>query len=174
MQEAYFGGGCFWCLEAVFQRLKGVISVESGYMGGNIKNPSYKEICSGLTGHVEIVKITFDPVIISFRDLLYVFFGSHDPTTLNRQGNDVGTQYRSVIFYTDENQKQEAEQFLANEASQMWDDHIVTELTALDAYYSAEAYHQNYYNNNASQGYCNFVIRPKIEKLEAHFQSLLK
>ncbi|NNE27215.1 MAG: peptide-methionine (S)-S-oxide reductase MsrA [Saprospiraceae bacterium] len=174
MQEAYFGGGCFWCLEAVFQRLKGVQSVESGYMGGQIKNPSYKEICSGLTGHAEIVKITFDPSIISFKELLYVFFGTHNPTTLNRQGNDVGTQYRSVIFYTDEEQKLEAQNFMSNEAQQMWSDHIVTELSPLTDYYPAEKYHQDYYNNNPNQGYCNFIIRPKVEKLEAAFQNLLK
>ena len=174
MQEAYFGGGCFWCLEAVFQRLKGVHSVESGYAGGKVKNPTYREVCSGLTGHAEIIKLDFDPSIISFKDLLYVFFGTHNPTTLNRQGNDVGTQYRSVIFYTDENQKVEAESFVANEAQQMWSDHIVTEILPLPDYYPAEDYHQNYYNDNPNQGYCNFIIRPKIEKLEASYQNLLK
>ncbi len=173
MSIAYFGGGCFWCLEAVFQRLNGVNSIVSGYAGGSIDQPTYKEICSGLTGHAEIISIEYDEEVISYKDLLYIFFSFHDPTTLNRQGNDVGTQYRSVIFYMNEAQKNEAESFINNEAVKMWDDMIVTELTELEKFYPAEEYHQDYFNNNSTQAYCNFVIRPKIEKLENKFQTLL-
>jgi len=173
-QKAIFGGGCFWCTEAVFQRLKGVSLVQSGYTGGHTINPTYKEVCSGTTGHNEVIEISFDDSVISFKDLLYVFFTSHDPTTLNRQGNDVGTQYRSGIYYNSETQKIEAEAFIKNEASELWDNNIVTEVLPLGALYSAEDYHQNYFNDNNEKGYCRIVIAPKIHKLEEKFKSLLK
>ena len=174
LSSAYFGGGCFWCLEAVFQRLKGVSSVISGYAGGKFKNPTYKEVCSGLSGHAEIVKIEYDMDVISFVDLLLVFFSTHDPTTLNRQGNDVGTQYRSVIYYINDEQKAWAEAFTRNEATQLWDDTIITVIEPLDVFYPAELNHQNYYNTNPNQGYCTFVIQPKVDKLNTKFQKLLK
>mgnify|MGYP003888888873 CR=1 FL=1 len=174
METAIFGGGCFWCLEAVFQRLNGVAKVSSGYTGGNTKNPTYKDVCSGLTGHTEVIKIQYDPELISFKELLLVFFHIHNPTTLNRQGNDVGTQYRSAIYYLNDEQKSIAKAFIAHEASQIWDDHIVTELAPLGNYYDAEIYHQNYYNNNENQSYCAFVIKPKIDKLNNKFKALLK
>lgn len=174
MQTAIFGGGCFWCIEAVFQRLKGVHSVVSGYSGGSIKNPTYREITSGLTGHAEVIKIDFDENLISFEDLLLVFFNVHDPTTLNRQGNDVGTQYRSVIYYNTSEQQEKAQSFIENEAQEIWSDHIVTELKPAEEFYPAEAYHQDYYNNNTRQGYCQFVIKPKVDKLHAKFKTLVK
>jgi peptide-methionine (S)-S-oxide reductase len=172
--SAYFGGGCFWCLEAVFQRLKGVSEVVSGFADGKVKNPSYREVCSGLTGHNEVVKITYDPAQIGFKDLLNVFFAVHDPTTLNRQGNDVGTQYRSGIYYVDELQKKAAEDYIANEASEVWDDRIVTEVKPLTEFYPADEYHKDYFNNNPEQGYCRFIIGPKVEKLKSKFQKFLK
>lgn len=174
LQKATFGGGCFWCVEAVFQRLKGVTAVESGYAGGKTTNPTYRDICSGTTGHAEVIQFTFDPAIIRFDDLLTVFWHTHDPTTLNRQGNDVGTQYRSVIFYHDEEQRKQAEASKKEtDASDLWPDPIVTEISPLPEYYTAEEYHQNYYNDNPGQMYCSIVIPPKIAKLEREFSHLL-
>ncbi|NNF21117.1 MAG: peptide-methionine (S)-S-oxide reductase MsrA [Saprospiraceae bacterium] len=174
MKKAYFGGGCFWCVEAVFQRIKGVNKVISGYAGGKIKNPTYREICTGTTGHAEIVKIEYDQSIISYDDLLLVFFNTHDPTTLNQQGNDKGTQYRSIIFYTEELERKLAESFINNEAVRIWDGNITTALEKLETFYPAENYHQDYYNNHQSQGYCTFIIKPKVDKLNERFKSLLK
>jgi peptide-methionine (S)-S-oxide reductase len=162
-------GGCFWCLEAVFDDMEGVISVESGYMGGRVANPSYKDVCSGTTGHAEVVQITFDPAIVSFRDLLDVFFAIHDPTTLNRQGNDVGTQYRSAIFYHTPEQKK-----IAEEAIRELPGTIVTEVTPASKFYVAEDYHQEYFANNASQPYCQFVVSPKLQKFRSKFASRRK
>jgi peptide-methionine (S)-S-oxide reductase len=161
---ATYGGGCFWCVEAVFQRLDGVRSVASGYAGGRTENPTYKEICTGDTGHAEVIQIEYDPKKISYNDLLDVFWQAHDPTTLNRQGADRGTQYRSIILYHDEQQKQLAEASKKAAASQ-FKDPIVTEIVPLKKFYKAEAYHQNYYNNNPNAGYCQVVIRPKLDKL---------
>lgn len=170
-----FGAGCFWCTEAVFQRLKGVIKVESGYSGGTVPNPTYEAVCSGKTGHAEVTQITFDPSIVSFAELLQVFFKTHDPTTLNRQGADVGTQYRSVILYHDDEQKKLAEQLkLELDSAKIWDDPIVTEISQFKKFYKAEDYHQNYYNNNSNQPYCSFVITPKLEKFEKIFKDKLK
>ena len=164
---ATLGGGCFWCVEAVFQRVEGVISVKPGYAGGKVKNPTYKQICTGNTGHAEVAKIEFDPSKITYSQILNVFWQSHDPTTLNRQGNDVGTQYRSVIFFHNESQKEIAKKSKVNaDKSGYWDNEIVTEVTLLNNYYDAEDYHDNYYNNNPNQPYCLFVIKPKLDKLE--------
>jgi peptide-methionine (S)-S-oxide reductase len=166
MQKATFGAGCFWCVEAVFERLDGVIDVVPGYSGGHKKNPTYREICTGTTGHAEVAQITFDPKIITFNDLLNMFWKSHDPTTKNRQGNDVGTQYRSAIFYHDNKQKS-----IAEDSKNMVDNSniflnpIVTEITKLDKFWIAEDYHNNYYNNNMDQPYCRVVIKPKLDKL---------
>lgn len=167
---ATFGAGCFWCTEAVFQQMKGVVKVESGYSGGNRPNPTYEQVSSGATGHAEVTQITYDPSVITFEELLEVFWKTHDPTTLNRQGGDVGTQYRSVIFYHNEDQKQLAESYKAKlDASGAWDNPIVTEISAFKAFYKAEDYHQNYYNNNKRAPYCTFVIGPKLEKFEKVF-----
>ena len=175
MEQATFGAGCFWCVEAVFQRLNGVRSVVSGYAGGKVKNPTYKEVCSGLTGHAEVAQITFDPEIVTYEELLEVFWKTHDPTTLNRQGGDVGTQYRSVIFYHNDEQKKLAEHYKSKlDQSGVFDDPIVTEIKELPEFFEAEDYHQNYYNTNPSQPYCSVVIGPKIEKLESVFASKLK
>jgi len=164
---ATLGGGCFWCVEAVFQRIEGVISVKPGYAGGNVKNPTYKQICTGNTGHAEVAKIEFDPSKITYSQILNVFWQSHDPTTLNRQGNDVGTQYRSVIFFHNESQEEIAKKSKVDaDKSGYWDNEIVTEVTLLNNYYDAEDYHDNYYNNNPNQPYCLFVIKPKLDKLE--------
>ena len=164
---ATLGGGCFWCVEAVFQRIEGVISVKPGYAGGNIKNPTYKQICTGSTGHAEVAKIEFDPSKITYAQILNVFWQSHDPTTLNRQGNDVGTQYRSVIFFHNKSQEEIAKKSKIDaDKSGYWDNEIVTEVTLLNNYYDAEDYHDNYYNNNPNQPYCLFVIKPKLDKLE--------
>ena len=164
---ATLGSGCFWCVEAVFQRIEGVISVKPGYAGGNIKNPTYKQICTGSTGHAEVAKIEFDPSKITYSQILNVFWQSHDPTTLNRQGNDVGTQYRSVIFFHNESQEEIAKKSKIDaDKSGYWDNRIVTEVTLLNNYYDAEDYHDNYYNNNPNQPYCLFVIKPKLDKLE--------
>ena len=172
---AIFGGGCFWCLEAVFQRLPGVKSVESGYMGGHVEHPSYKQVCTGSTGHAEVVRVTFDPAQISNRDLLEVFFAIHDPTTLNRQGNDVGTQYRSVIFYKSDEQRQEAEQVIAElTAARELSAPIVTAVEPAPTFYAAEGYHQNYFNENSEQPYCRFIIAPKLEKFRKTFAQKLK
>ncbi|MBK6346116.1 MAG: peptide-methionine (S)-S-oxide reductase MsrA [Bacteroidales bacterium] len=167
---ATFGGGCFWCTEAIFLQLKGVIRVESGYSGGTRPNPTYEQVCSGATGHAEVTQIVFDPAVIGFEELLEVFWKTHDPTTLNRQGADVGTQYRSVIFYHDEKQRELAESYKSKlGASGAWDNPIVTEISPFKAFYKAEDYHQNYYNNNKKAPYCTFVIGPKLEKFEKVF-----
>jgi peptide-methionine (S)-S-oxide reductase len=167
---ATLGGGCFWCLEAVYDDMQGIQSVVSGYVGGHVDNPTYQQVCTGTTGHAEVVQVTYDPAQLSFRDLLEVFFTIHDPTTLNRQGNDVGTQYRSAIFYHDESQKETAESLIAElEKANAWDNPIVTEVTPLDTFYPAEDYHQDYYANNAYQPYCQFVVRPKLDKFRQKF-----
>ena len=174
-QSAIFGGGCFWCIEAVFQRLTGVLHVESGYMGGSVDRPTYKQVCEGDTGHVEVVRVTFDSARIEFRDLLDVFFAVHDPTQLNRQGNDAGEQYRSVIFYLDEEQRKIAEETIAElTAEKAFPEPIVTAVEPASTFYAAEDYHQNYYNENSRQPYCMFVISPKIAKLEKKFAERLK
>jgi peptide-methionine (S)-S-oxide reductase len=172
---ATFGTGCFWCTEAVFQELKGVIKVTSGFMGGHVANPSYEEVCTGTTGHAECLQIVYDPSIITFDELLEVFWESHDPTQLNRQGNDVGTQYRSAIFYNDAQQKEKAEHYKAQLNKEgAYPKPIVTEVTPSSAFYSAGDYHQNYYNTHGSQPYCYLVIRPKVEKFEKVFKNKLK
>ena len=172
---ATFGNGCFWCTEAIFQQLKGVKTVLPGYTGGAIKNPSYEAVCTGTTGHAEAIQITYDPKVISYRELLDVFFYTHDPTTLNRQGNDVGTQYRSAIFYHNEEQKNTAEKMISQLTSEkVFDDPIVTEITEMDIFYEAEDYHKNYYNNNKNQGYCRAVINPKLDKFVKKYSSKLK
>lgn len=175
LSVATLAGGCFWCLEAVFDELNGVHSVESGYSGGPVPNPTYHEVCDGDTGHAEVVQVTFDPAIVSYRDLLTVFFTIHDPTTLNRQGNDVGTQYRSAIFYHDEEQKRTAEAVIAEmEAAKLWDAPIVTEVTPFQAFYRAEDYHQEYFVHNRFQPYCQFVVAPKVAKFRQKFAERLK
>ena len=175
MDTATFGAGCFWCVEAIFQRLNGVEKVQSGYSGGHVKNPSYKEVCTGLTGHAEVLQIIYDPRVISFEELLEVFWKTHDPTTLNRQGGDVGTQYRSAIFYHSEEQKQLAETYKQKlNAAHVWDAPVVTEIVKFTAFYPAEEYHNNYFNLNGEQGYCRMVIAPKVEKFEKVFKSKLK
>ena len=172
---ASFGTGCFWCTEAVFQELKGVLKVTSGYSGGTLKNPTYEEVCSGTTGHAECLQIIYDPKVISFDELLEVFWEAHDPTTLNRQGNDVGSQYRSVIFYHDALQKEKAEGYKAKlDKSGAYNSPIVTEITPFNHFYPAEDYHQDYYRLHGSQPYCSFVIRPKVEKFEKVFKNKLK
>lgn len=174
-ETATFGGGCFWCTEAIFKSLKGVETVESGYSGGETKNPTYKEVCSGETGHAEVIQITFNPAVISFRELLEVFWQTHDPTTLNRQGADVGTQYRSVIFYHSPEQKEIAERFKVQlNKENIFGKPVVTEISAFDKFYKAENYHQDYFANNRTQGYCKFVIVPKIEKFRKIFKDKLK
>ncbi|EFF83653.1 peptide-methionine (S)-S-oxide reductase MsrA [Acinetobacter haemolyticus] len=172
MQQALFGGGCFWCVEAVFLQLKGVEKVVSGYAGGIVQNPSYEQVCQGNTQHAEVVLIDFDEQQISYTQLLNVFFTTHDPTTLNRQGNDIGTQYRSVIYYFNEEQKQQAEQVIQSLEDEGLN--IVTELSPEPTFYPAEEYHQNFYARNPSQGYCNFSIPPKLSKLRSKFLDLLK
>jgi peptide-methionine (S)-S-oxide reductase len=167
--------GCFWCSEAIFQNLKGVESVVSGYSGGNVKNPSYDEVCSGNTGHAEVSQVTYDPEKISYEELLEVFWYNHDPTTLNRQGNDAGTQYRSVIFTHDEKQKELAEKYKKKlEESHIWSDPIVTQIAPFTNFYKAEDYHQNYFNRNGNAAYCAFVIRPKLDKFKKAFHDKLK
>jgi peptide-methionine (S)-S-oxide reductase len=175
LQTATLAGGCFWCLEAVYDEIKGVHSVESGYAGGHMPNPSYRAVCNGDTGHAEVVQVHFDPSVVSYRDLLNVFFAIHDPTTLNRQGADVGTQYRSAIFYHDEEQKRIAEELIKDlNAQQIWDRPIVTEVTKLDMFYMAEDYHQEYFAQNPYQPYCMAVVAPKVSKFRKHFLELLK
>jgi methionine-S-sulfoxide reductase len=175
LEVATFGGGCYWCIEAVFQRLEGVEKVESGFSGGQVKNPTYKEVCTGTTGHAEVIQITFDTTKTSFEEILKVFFTMHDPTTLNRQGNDIGTQYRSAVFYHNDEQKKAAEEIIAAlNTSKAYPNPIVTEVSKLDVFYKAEDYHQNYYNENSGEGYCRFVIQPKIEKFEKVFKDRLK
>ena len=175
LQLATLAGGCFWCLEAVYNELRGVESVVSGYAGGEVPNPTYEAVCSETTGHAEVVQIAFDPDAMSFRELLEVFFTIHDPTTLNRQGNDVGTQYRSAIFYHDEEQRLISEDVIEEmTVAGLWDDPIVTEVTALDAFYEAEEYHQRYFEKNPFQPYCFVVVRPKVSKFRKKFVSKLK
>ncbi|MDI3520631.1 MAG: peptide-methionine (S)-S-oxide reductase [Anaerophaga sp.] len=172
---ATLGGGCFWCIEAVFKEVRGVERVESGYSGGKTANPTYREVCSGLTGHAEAVRIFFNPAIISYAEILTIFFSVHDPTTLNRQGADVGTQYRSVIFYHDEEQKKTAEQIIAElEKKKVFNNPVVTELVPAGPFYIAEDYHQNYFENNPSQPYCQVVINPKMDKFRKAFRDKLK
>lgn len=169
-QVAVLAGGCFWCIEAVFLELEGVHSVESGYMGGTIENPSYRDICTGQTGHAEVIRVLFDPAVLPFRDLLEVFFAIHDPTTLNRQGNDAGTQYRSAIFYTSKEQKNVAHELIsALTAEGRFTSPIVTEVTPASAFYRAEDYHQDYYQSNPYQPYCQFVVEPKLRKFRELF-----
>ncbi len=173
MEVATLGGGCFWCVEAVFQRLKGVLSVVSGYEGGKVESPTYEAVCSGRTGHAEVVQITFDPALVSFESILEVFFKTHDPTTLNRQGADVGTQYRSVIFFHSSQQEEIARNVIARlEDAQVFPRPIVTEVTPSTTFYPAEGYHQNYYNQNPQNGYCQVVVREKVEKFEKLFSEL--
>ena len=174
-EEAIFGGGCFWCTEAIFDQLKGVEKVESGYSGGTVKNPAYREVTTGRTGHAEVVKITYNPDEISFYKLLEVFFLTHDPTTLNRQGADVGTQYRSAVFYTNEDQKIKAEEIIQKLNQQkVYNSPIVTEVTKFTNYYPAEEYHQDYFANNKNEPYCRFVIQLKMEKFKKTFENALK
>lgn len=175
MEIATLGGGCFWCLEAVYDELRGVTDVISGYAGGHVDSPTYKQVTSGRTGHAEVVQITFDPETVSFKEILEVFFTIHDPTTLNRQGNDVGPQYRSAIFYHDDEQKRVAEETIREfEAANIWDNSIVTEVTPLDKFYEAEDYHQEYFARNPTQGYCRVVIAPKVAKFRKKFLDRLK
>jgi peptide-methionine (S)-S-oxide reductase len=172
---ATLGGGCFWCLEAVFEQLRGVTRVESGYAGGDTSNPTYEQVCTGSTGHAEVVQVTFDPSVISYREILEVFFATHNPTTLNRQGPDVGTQYRSAIFYHSPEQKQIAEQTMADlHAANIWDAPLVTEVVPLKAFYSAEGYHQGYFRNHPGQGYCQAIVAPKVAKFRKQFAAKLK
>jgi peptide-methionine (S)-S-oxide reductase len=166
METAVFGGGCFWCTEAIFKRLKGVISVDPGYSGGKIENPSYEQVCSGTTDHAEVIKIVFDPTLISYKLLLEIFFYTHNPTTPNQQGNDIGTQYRSIIFYTTQKQKEESENYILDlEENKIFDRPIVTKVEKFDRFYIAEDYHKNYYDRNKNNLYCDITIKPKIEKL---------
>ncbi|HKG53627.1 MAG TPA: peptide-methionine (S)-S-oxide reductase MsrA [Anaerolineales bacterium] len=175
LQTATLAGGCFWCLEAVYDEIKGVQGVESGYAGGHVDNPTYRAVCNGDTGHAEVIQVHFDPNIVSYRDLLNVFFAIHDPTTLNRQGADTGTQYRSAIFYHDEEQKKIAEELIKDlNAQKIWDRPIVTEVTKLDKFYMAEDYHQEYFANNPYQPYCMAVVSPKVSKFRKHFIEMLK
>jgi peptide-methionine (S)-S-oxide reductase len=175
MEIATFAGGCFWCTEAVFLDIKGVEKVVSGYIGGVTKNPTYKEICTGTTGHAEAIQITFDPAQVAYEDLLEIFFATHDPTTLNRQGADVGTQYRSEIFYHSLAQKDKAENYIALiEKEKLYEKKVVTKVSTATIFYPAEEYHQNYYNQNAEQGYCQMVIAPKLEKLRKYYKTKLK
>lgn len=175
IETAILGAGCFWCIETIFQKLNGVTSVQSGYSGGHIKNPAYKEVCNGTTGHAEVARIEFDSSIISFTEILEVFWKVHDPTTLNRQGGDVGTQYRSAIFYTSSEQKETAELLLKQlSESGVYADPIVTEITEFDIFYPAEDYHNDYFNQHGDEGYCRLVIQPKVEKFKKVFEDKLK
>ncbi|MGB7479914.1 MAG: peptide-methionine (S)-S-oxide reductase MsrA [Burkholderiaceae bacterium] len=172
-ETATLGGGCFWCLEAVYQELRGVQKIVSGYSGGDFPNPSYEQVCEGSTGHAEVVRLTYDPEQVSYRELLEIFFTIHDPTTPNRQGNDIGTQYRSVIYYHDAGQQETARQVIA-EMANVWDAPIVTELSPLGPFYPAEGYHQNYYSQHPLQGYCAFVVAPKVAKFRKIFADRVK
>lgn len=175
LEIATLGSGCFWCTEAFFLRVKGIESVVSGYSGGKVKNPTYKEVCSGLTGHAEVVQVKFDPSVITFGEVLEIFWNTHDPTTLNQQGADVGTQYRSVVFYHSDEQKKTAEAYKKQlDQSGIYKKPIVTEITPFSIFYPAEDYHQNYFELNPNQGYCQYVIRPKVEKFQKQYQSKLK
>jgi len=174
-EVATLGGGCFWCLEAVYQELRGVEKVESGYSGGDVPNPTYREVCSETTGHAEVVQVTFDPEVVSYKDILEVYFTIHDPTTLNRQGADVGTQYRSVIYYHDDEQRRIAEAVISDlESEGIWSNPIVTEVTPFDEFYVAEDYHQNYFRNNGFQPYCQVIIAPKVAKFRKQHLDRLK
>ncbi len=174
-EVATLGGGCFWCLEAVYDQMRGVTNVVSGYTGGHVPNPTYKAICTGTTGHAEVVQVTFDRNVVNFKEILQVFFTIHDPTTLNRQGNDVGPQYRSAIFYHSEEQKRIAQEVIGEfEAEGVWDNPIVTEVSPLEVFYEAEDYHQEYYENNPYQPYCMFVVAPKVKKFREKFVEHLK
>lgn len=175
LEKVTLGGGCFWCLEAVYQDVIGVHEVVSGYAGGHVVNPSYRDVCNETTGHAEVTQITFDPAVLTYEDLLYIFWRIHDPTTLNRQGNDVGTQYRSIILTHNQRQQQLAQQSLAEtDASDLYDNAIVTEVAPLDVFYGAEDYHQNYYKSNRQQPYCMYVIDPKVKKFRKSFKEKLK
>ena len=175
LQTVVLGGGCFWCLEAVFDRLQGVTSVESGYMGGHVDNPTYRQVCNGNTGHVEVVRVTFDPAVLTYRELLDVFFTVHDPTTLDRQGNDTGTQYRSVIFYDSEEQRRVAAQAIEElNAAHTWPDPVVTAVEPATKFFVAEDYHQEYFANNGSQPYCQMVVAPKVKKFQQKFAAKMK
>jgi len=174
LEKATFGGGCFWCTEAVFQRVKGVESVVSGYTGGKTKNPTYEDVCTGTTGHAEVIQVEFDPSVVSFAKLLEVHWKTHDPTTLNRQGYDEGTQYRSAIFYENDEQKKVAEEYKEKLNKDVFEGKIVTEITPLDVFYPAEKYHQNYFNLNTGKGYCRAVIIPKLKKFEEVFKDIQK
>lgn len=175
LSQIVLAGGCFWCLEAVFDQVKGVTDVVSGYSGGKRPHPSYEQVCTGLTGHAEVVRLTFDPAVVSFEDLLHIFFTIHDPTTLDRQGADVGTQYRSAIFYTSEEQKSAAEKVMRElEAEGIWPGRIVTQLEPLQVFYPAEDYHQEYFARNPHAGYCQFVVAPKVAKFRQKYQHLMK
>lgn len=175
LDTATFGAGCFWCVEAVFQQLAGVVSVASGYSGGKVENPTYKEVCTGNTGHAEVCQIVYDPKVVSYKDLLQAFWLSHNPTTLNRQGNDIGTQYRSIIFYHNQAQQLLAEQIKKElDAAHAYANPIVTEIAPMGIFYKAEDYHQNYYNENGEQPYCQFVVKPKVEKFQKVFKDKLK
>ena len=175
LETATFGSGCFWCTEAIFLNVDGVVSVVSGYAGGKVKNPTYKEVCSGLTGHAEVVQLRYDPNVVTYAELLEIFWKTHDPTTLNRQGNDVGTQYRSVVFYHNEKQLEAAEYYKKKlDEEGVFNDPIVTEITAYPGFYKAEDYHQNYYNLNKSAPYCSYVITPKLDKFKKVFKDKIK
>ena len=172
---ATLGGGCFWCLEAVYNEMEGVQSASSGYMGGQVANPDYRSVCSGTTGHVEVVQVTFDPAVTSYREILEVFFAIHDPTTRDRQGNDVGSQYRSVIFYHNDEQRKTAEETIRDlQAEAIWPRAIVTDVRAAETFYPAEDYHQNYFRNNPGQGYCAFVVAPKVAKFRQKFAQKMR
>jgi peptide-methionine (S)-S-oxide reductase len=175
VEKATFGAGCFWCVEAIYSLMNGVIKVEPGYCGGNTENPTYKDVCTGTTGYAEVCQITYDPSIVSFLDLLEVLWKSHDPTTPNRQGNDIGTQYRSVVFYHNPQQKKESEEMKARlDAEKIWDKPVVTQIVPFKKFYVAENYHHDYYENNPQNPYCTFVITPKVKKFEETFKEYLK
>jgi peptide-methionine (S)-S-oxide reductase len=175
LEVATFGGGCFWCVEAIFERVNGVHTVESGYSGGHVRNPDYKQVTSGTTGHAEVVQISYDPGVVSYVELLEIFFKTHDPTTLDRQGADVGTQYRSIVLYHNDQQRAVASEVIKKlTAEGVWSDAIVTSVEPFEAFYSAETYHQEYFENNPNQGYCRLVINPKVEKFEKVFKEKLK
>ncbi len=175
LETVTLGGGCFWCLEAIYNELKGIIKVESGYSGGTIPNPTYEQVCTGTTGHAEVIQITYNPSIITLKEILQIFFTMHDPTTLNRQGNDVGTQYRSIIFYHNENQKQTAEQVIKEiTQARIWNNPILTQIEPYNLFYKAEEYHQEYYKKNPTQSYCRIIIAPKIAKLRKQYFEKLK
>ena len=175
LELATLAGGCFWCVEAIYQDVIGIERVVSGYMGGQTKNPTYKAICTGTTGHAEVIQLTYNPELISYEEILDIFWHTHNPTTLNRQGNDIGTQYRSAVFYHNETQKEIAEKSKkAIDATDLWEDPIVTEITQADVFYSAEGYHQNYFKDNPNQGYCRAIINPKVAKFRKEFKNKLK